>query len=167
MASRPNRSSAAASRRSSKCATASRCWCVCRRSTSLTTRPASRSASTQHIGRRPIAAFGNSDGDQQMLEWTQAGGGARLMMLVHHDDADARVGLRRGIEDRHVQRRAHGRGEEERLDRHQHEERLEEDFCVRTVSRSRWHPTLSPLAKGRCRGVLESFRHGQIAAIPL
>ena len=41
----------------------------------------------EHIGRRPIAAFGNSDGDQQMLEWTQAGGGARLMMLVHHDDA--------------------------------------------------------------------------------
>ncbi len=40
-----------------------------------------------HIGRRPIAAFGNSDGDRQMLEWTQAGGGARLMMLVHHDDA--------------------------------------------------------------------------------
>ena len=41
----------------------------------------------QHIGRRPIAAFGNSDGDQQMLEWAQAGGGARLLMLVHHDDA--------------------------------------------------------------------------------
>jgi haloacid dehalogenase-like hydrolase len=41
-----------------------------------------------HIGRRPIAAFGNSDGDQQMLEWTQAGGGACLMMLVHHDDAE-------------------------------------------------------------------------------
>ncbi|TMP93221.1 MAG: haloacid dehalogenase-like hydrolase [Verrucomicrobia bacterium] len=41
----------------------------------------------EHIGRRPIAAFGNSDGDQQMLEWTQAGSGARLMMLVHHDDA--------------------------------------------------------------------------------
>jgi hypothetical protein len=40
-----------------------------------------------HIGRRPIAAFGNSDGDQQMLEWTQAGDGARLMMLVHHDAA--------------------------------------------------------------------------------
>jgi haloacid dehalogenase-like hydrolase len=41
-----------------------------------------------HIGRRPVAAFGNSDGDQQMLEWTQAGGGARLMMLVHHDDSE-------------------------------------------------------------------------------
>jgi hypothetical protein len=45
-------------------------------------------AINSHIGRRPIAAFGNSDGDQQMLEWTQAGGsGGRLMMLVHHDDA--------------------------------------------------------------------------------
>jgi len=40
-----------------------------------------------HIGRRPIAAFGNSDGDREMLEWTQAGPGPRLMMLVHHDDA--------------------------------------------------------------------------------
>jgi phosphoglycolate phosphatase-like HAD superfamily hydrolase len=40
-----------------------------------------------HIGRRPIAAFGNSDGDRQMLEWTQGSGGGRLMMLVHHDDA--------------------------------------------------------------------------------
>jgi phosphoglycolate phosphatase-like HAD superfamily hydrolase len=39
------------------------------------------------IGRRPYAAFGNSTGDQQMLEWTQAGDGAHLMMLVHHDDA--------------------------------------------------------------------------------
>ncbi len=38
------------------------------------------------IGRRPIAAFGNSDGDLQMLQWTAAGSGARLMMLVHHDD---------------------------------------------------------------------------------
>jgi hypothetical protein len=40
------------------------------------------------IGRRPIAAFGNSDGDQQMLEWTAAGSGARLMLLVHHTDAE-------------------------------------------------------------------------------
>ena len=39
------------------------------------------------LGKKPIAAFGNSDGDQQMLEWTQGGSGARLMMLVHHDDA--------------------------------------------------------------------------------
>jgi phosphoglycolate phosphatase-like HAD superfamily hydrolase len=40
------------------------------------------------IGRRPAAAFGNSGGDQQMLEWTGAGSRATLMMLVHHDDAE-------------------------------------------------------------------------------
>lgn len=39
------------------------------------------------IGRRPIAAFGNSDGDVEMLEWTTAGPGPRLGVLVHHDDA--------------------------------------------------------------------------------
>ena len=39
------------------------------------------------IGKRPIAAFGNSDGDFQMLQWTTAGSGTRLGMLVHHDDA--------------------------------------------------------------------------------
>ena len=40
------------------------------------------------IGRRPIAAFGNSDGDLQMLQWAMAGPGARFALLVHHDDAD-------------------------------------------------------------------------------
>jgi hypothetical protein len=39
------------------------------------------------IGRRPIAAFGNSDGDLQMLQWTAAGAGARLQVLIHHTDA--------------------------------------------------------------------------------
>jgi phosphoglycolate phosphatase-like HAD superfamily hydrolase len=39
------------------------------------------------IGRRPIAAFGNSDGDLQMLQWTTAGAGARFALYVHHDDA--------------------------------------------------------------------------------
>jgi phosphoserine phosphatase len=41
-----------------------------------------------HIGRRPIAAFGNSDGDQAMLQYTAAGGGARFCLLVHHDDPE-------------------------------------------------------------------------------
>jgi phosphoglycolate phosphatase-like HAD superfamily hydrolase len=41
----------------------------------------------QVIGRRPIAAFGNSDGDLNMLEWTAAGEGPRFCMLVHHTDA--------------------------------------------------------------------------------
>ena len=40
------------------------------------------------IGHRPILAFGTSDGDQQMLEWTAAGSGARFMALVHHNDAE-------------------------------------------------------------------------------
>jgi len=44
-------------------------------------------AINRFIGRRPILAFGNSDGDLQMLQWTAAGGGARLMGLVHHTDA--------------------------------------------------------------------------------
>ncbi|RDI97583.1 haloacid dehalogenase-like hydrolase [Dyella solisilvae] len=52
------------------------------------------------IGRKPVFAFGNSDGDQQMLEWTASGDGAHLVGLVHHTDAarewsydrDSRVG---------------------------------------------------------------------------
>src|SRR4029434_1287369 len=41
----------------------------------------------RHIGKRPIAAFGNSDGDLQMLQITAAGEGRRLVLIVHHDDA--------------------------------------------------------------------------------
>jgi hypothetical protein len=40
-----------------------------------------------HIGRRPVAAFGNSDGDFEMLEWTTSGPGPRLGLIVHHTDA--------------------------------------------------------------------------------
>jgi phosphoglycolate phosphatase-like HAD superfamily hydrolase len=40
------------------------------------------------IGRRPILAFGNSDGDHQMLQWTAAGGGMRFVGIVHHTDAE-------------------------------------------------------------------------------
>jgi hypothetical protein len=42
----------------------------------------------QEIGRRPVMAFGNSDGDLQMLEWTAAGEGARFELIVHHTDAE-------------------------------------------------------------------------------
>lgn len=42
----------------------------------------------QHIGRRPVMAFGNSDGDFQMLEWTRSGNGPRFGMLIHHTDAE-------------------------------------------------------------------------------
>ncbi len=45
-------------------------------------------AINQHIGRRPIAAFGKSDGDLQMLQWTAAGVGRRFCLYVHHTDAE-------------------------------------------------------------------------------
>jgi phosphoglycolate phosphatase-like HAD superfamily hydrolase len=56
------------------------------------------------IGRRPFAAFGNSTGDRQMLEYTGAGAGARLMMLVLHDDAEREYayGPARGLPDTRV-----------------------------------------------------------------
>ena len=56
------------------------------------------------IGRRPHAAFGNSDGDREMLEYTGSGDGARLMMLVLHDDAQREYayGPARGLPDTKV-----------------------------------------------------------------
>ena len=55
----------------------------------------------QHIGRRPIAAFGNSRGDKEMLEYTQGGSGARFELLVLHDDAgrEFAYGPARGLPD--------------------------------------------------------------------
>ena len=53
------------------------------------------------IGRRPVMAFGNSDGDSQMLEWTAAGGGARFMALIHHTDGEREVAYDR---DSHIGR---------------------------------------------------------------
>lgn len=50
--------------------------------------PGKPSGINRFIGRRPILAFGNSDGDQQMLEWTAGGRGARFVALIHHTDAD-------------------------------------------------------------------------------
>jgi len=41
-----------------------------------------------HIGRRPLLAFGNSDGDLAMLRYASSGDGARLALLLHHDDAE-------------------------------------------------------------------------------
>jgi hypothetical protein len=50
--------------------------------------PGKPSGINRFIGRRPIFAFGNSDGDQQMLEWTAGNGSARFMGIVHHTDAE-------------------------------------------------------------------------------
>jgi len=49
--------------------------------------PGKPAAIQHHIGRRPIAAFGNSDGDLAMLQWTAAGAGERLPVYIHHTDA--------------------------------------------------------------------------------
>jgi len=58
-------------------------------------------AINQQIGRRPVMVFGNSTGDQQMLEYTQGGSGARFMLLILHDDAAREVayGPARGLPD--------------------------------------------------------------------
>ena len=90
------------------------------------------------IGRRPYAAFGNSIGDKQMLEYTQAGDGARLTMLVLHDDAkrEYAYGPAQGpsqYQGRHLHPGAQRRGKEEGLDRDQHEERLEAYFYFRQL----------------------------------
>jgi len=55
----------------------------------------------QYIGRRPIMAFGNSNGDREMLEYTQSGGGARFELLVLHDDGarEFAYGPARGLPD--------------------------------------------------------------------
>ena len=88
------------------------------------------------IGRRPNAAFGNSIGDREMLEWTGAGGSTRLEMLVLHDDAtrEYAYGPARDLPDTRVGTftPALYRGSaEEGLDGHQHEERLEAHLRVR------------------------------------
>ena len=50
----------------------------------------------EHIGRRPIAAFGNSDGDLEMLQWTTMSGGVRFGLIVHHTDAEREYAYDRG-----------------------------------------------------------------------
>jgi len=59
----------------------------------------------QHIGRRPLMAFGNSDGDFQMLEWTTSGQGPRFGLLVHHNDDQREWAYDR---DSHIGRLARG-----------------------------------------------------------
>ncbi len=51
-----------------------------------------------HIGRRPILAFGNSDGDLAMLRYTRSGSGPRLALLIHHDDAEREVAYDRDFQ---------------------------------------------------------------------
>ena len=79
------------------------------------------------IGRRPIFAFGNSDGDKEMLEWTAAGDGLRFMGIVHHTDAVREYAYDRDSERRQARQGAR-RGRRQGLDDRRHEERLEDDL---------------------------------------
>jgi hypothetical protein len=90
------------------------------------------------IGKHPKAAFGNSDGDRGMLEYTQAGGGASLKMLVFMTTPPANTrmagaGIAR-FQGRYLSSGVVQRGQSEGLDRNQHEEPLEEDFFVGELS---------------------------------
>ena len=62
-----------------------------------------------HIGRKPILAFGNSDGDLAMLRYTKGGSGASLALLLHHDDSATRSGLRSRFQTESARRRARQR----------------------------------------------------------
>ena len=85
----------------------------------------------QHIGRRPIAAFGNSDGDLEMLQWTtMSGGGARLGLIVHHTDAEREYAYDRQVARRQARQGA-GRGGGQQMDGRRHETRLEAYLPVR------------------------------------
>ena len=81
------------------------------------------------IGQRPIAAFGNSDGDLQMLQWTAAGPGRRLMVLVDHTDAEREFDYR--VSPMGRLEVGTQRGPPARLDGRQHEGRLEADLRLR------------------------------------
>ena len=87
------------------------------------------------IGKRPYAAFGNSGGDREMLEWTRSRRRRRLMMLVLHDDAEREYayGPANGLPDTrvgHLLRVADGGGEAARLGGDLDEERLEDRVSV-------------------------------------
>ncbi len=56
----------------------------------------------KHIGRKPIAAFGNSDGDLQMLQWTTLAEGVRFGLIVHHTDAEREYAYDRKSEFGHL-----------------------------------------------------------------
>ena len=83
----------------------------------------------KYIGRRPVIAVGNSDGDLEMLQYTTTGDGPSLGVYIHHDDAEREYAYDRGSPDRRAGQGA-GRGGAARLDCGEHAQGLEPDFCV-------------------------------------
>ncbi len=83
-----SRSSARRSRPDSRCATAGPSLFRLPEINFIDDGPGKPVGINEHIGRRPIAAFGNSDGDLEMLQWTTMSGGRRFGLIVHHTDAE-------------------------------------------------------------------------------
>ena len=89
------------------------------------------------IGRRPIAAFGNSDGDLQMLQWTNASAGPHFMLLIHHTDKEREWAYDRKSKIGHLDTaldEAQSRG---------HEEGFEASLPFSDTVMSRWRNTIN------------------------
>ena len=104
-----------------------------------------------HIGRRPIASFGNSDGDLPMMQWTAAGSGPRFCLYVHHTDAEREWAYDRKSGDPLRQRSRRSPGQ--RLDGGRHEERLEDHPSIREEMKLpvEFVKQLSPVMKAKMR----------------
>ena len=104
----------------------------------------------RNIGRKPILAFGNSDGDLQMLQYTACGSGGISRLLRASRRRRARIRVRPRVEDRQA-RQGVGRSGRRRLDRGQHEGRLANDLSrAEAVRRHRGEPEQREPAARRC-----------------
>jgi hypothetical protein len=117
------------------------------------------------LGRIPKAAFGNSTGDQQMLEFAKSGIGASLAMLVYHDDAkrEYAYGPAGGLPDTKIGAFSQplvDEAKEKRLDHHQHEERLETHFRFLEPAENRLRDAKRLVSAGHFAAILIAFsRH--------
>ena len=134
MAFRPSRWSARRSRPGSRCRTAGRSLFRLPEINFIDDKAGKPIGINQHIGRRPLAAFGNSDGDLEMLQYTTMSGGVRFGLIVHHTDAEREYAYDRkshfGKLDKALDAAA-----AEQVDRGQHEERLEAHIPRRVDAR--------------------------------
>ena len=114
-----------------------------------TTAPANPRTSPSHIGRAPLIAVGNSDGDQQMLEYSAASAAAQPAGACPSRRCRAGIRLRPRLEDRHARQGAR-RGPRPRLDRGQHEDRLEDDLPAAIAQIRSLGPPAPPWGFTRC-----------------
>ena len=121
------------------------------------------------IGRRPVVAFGNSDGDRQMLEYTTAGDGARLALIVLHDDAkrEYAYGPAKGLPATKVgtfTQALYDQATKQGWVVDQHEGRLEADLLVRVRAATSGAPGL---IVGCIAGAMIGAKRSRPAGLPL